>query len=128
VSATKSYSEIYRLGANAPARPLLAAGVVLAVLGMGSFVLLALGDDPGRAWRMFHVNFLFFTGVAQGAIIFAATQKITKGVWSGPIIRFAEASTTCFPGSSIRRRRGATGSPSGGCSGVTWSHSSRCSG
>jgi hypothetical protein len=97
VSATKSYSEIYRLGANAPARPLLAAGVVLAVLGMGSFVLLALGDDPGRAWRMFHVNFLFFTGVAQGAIIFAATQKITKGVWSGPIIRFAEAAALFLP-------------------------------
>ena len=39
----------------------------------------------------------FFTGVAQGAVIFAATQKITKGVWSGPIIRFAEAAALFLP-------------------------------
>jgi len=91
VSAQKSYDDIYRRAVNAPAGGLIGAGVVLAVLGLGAFVVLAMGDDPGRAWRMFHINFLFFTGVAQGAIIFAATQKITKGVWAGPIIRFAEA-------------------------------------
>jgi Ni/Fe-hydrogenase subunit HybB-like protein len=91
VSAQKSYDDIYRRAVNAPAGGLLAAGGVLAVLGLGAFVVLVMGDDPGRAWRMFHINFLFFTGIAQGAIVFAATQKITKGVWAGPIIRFAEA-------------------------------------
>ena len=97
MSAKPSYTEIYRRAANAPAGALLAAGAALAVVGLGAFVLLALGDDPGRAWRMFHVNFLFFTGVAQGAIVFAATQKITKGVWSGPVIRFAEATALFLP-------------------------------
>src|SRR5262245_40462094 len=56
-----------------------------------------MGDDPGRAWRIFHVNFLFFTALSQGAIIFAATQKVTKGVWAGPIIRFAEAMVAFLP-------------------------------
>lgn len=97
MSAKSSYTEIYRRAANAPAGAFLAAGAALAVVGLGAFVLLALGDDPGRAWRMFHVNFLFFTGVAQGAIVFAATQKITKGVWSGPVIRFAEATALFLP-------------------------------
>ncbi len=91
------HQEIFRRGTAAPARALLTAGAVLAVLGLGFFVLLALGEDPARAWRMFHVNFLFFTGVAQGAIIFAGSQKIAKGHWSGPIIRFAEAAVAFLP-------------------------------
>jgi hypothetical protein len=89
--------DLYDRGANAPARGMILLGVLLAVLGMGWFVVLANGDDPARAWRMFHVNFLFFTGVALGATVFAATQKITKGVWSGPIIRFAEAGVAFLP-------------------------------
>ena len=97
MSAQKSYTDLYRRGANAPAGAFLAAGAALAVLGLGTFVMLALGDDPARAWRMFHINFLFFTGAAQGAIVFAATQKITKGVWSGPVVRFAEAAALFLP-------------------------------
>ncbi len=93
--------DVYRRAANAPAGPLVAAGAVLAVLGLGVFVALLMGDDPARAWRMFLVNFLFFTGVAQGAVIFAATQKITKGKWSGPILRFAEAAVAFLPISLI---------------------------
>jgi hypothetical protein len=37
------------------------------------------------------VNFVFWTGLAQGLVVFAATQKIAKGHWSGLLIRFAEA-------------------------------------
>jgi hypothetical protein len=56
-----------------------------------------MGDDPARAWRLFLVNFVFFTGLATGGIIFAATQKITKGTWAGSIIRFAEAGVAFLP-------------------------------
>ncbi len=97
MSPGTSRSEIYERAANAPAGGMLGAGAVLAVLGLGLFVALAVGDDPGRAWRMFHVNFLFFTGVATGAIIFAAVHKIVDGVWAGPIVRFAEAAVAFFP-------------------------------
>jgi len=101
VTAQKRYEEIYRRGANAPTGGFFVAGLVLAVLGLGTFVVLALGGDPGRAWRMFLINFLFFTGVSQGAVVFAATQKITKGVWAGPIIRFAEAAVLFLPFSIV---------------------------
>jgi hypothetical protein len=96
-----AHSELYRRGVDAPTGGLLVVGAALALLGLGLFVTLILGDDPGRAWHTFHINFLFFTGAAQGAIIFAAIQKVTKGVWAGPIIRFAEAAVAFLPVSLI---------------------------
>jgi Ni/Fe-hydrogenase subunit HybB-like protein len=89
--------EVYKRGLNPPTQGFILAGVALAVIGLVLFVMLIMGDDPGRAWRMFHVNFLFFTGFSVGAIIFAATQKIAKGNWSGPIVRFAEAAVAFLP-------------------------------
>jgi hypothetical protein len=97
VSPAASHEEAYRRAARAPTAGLLVLGAALAVIGLGLFVVLALGSDPDRAWRMFLVDFLFFTGVAAGAVIFAATQKITKGTWAGPIIRFAEAGVAFLP-------------------------------
>ena len=92
-----SHADVRQLGLDAPAGTMLAAGAVLAVVGFGVFVALLLGDDPGRAWRTYHINFLFFTGLSQGAIVFAATQKASKGVWAGSIIRFAEATVAFLP-------------------------------
>ncbi len=97
MSGSERHQEIYRRGTEAPAGGMVAAGAVLAAVGVVLFVVLLLGDDPGRAWRTFHINFLFFTGVAQGAIIFAAIQKVTGGKWAGPIVRFAEAGVAFLP-------------------------------
>jgi Polysulphide reductase, NrfD len=97
MSAITSHDDAYRRGASAPAGSLLAVGAVLAVVGLGLFVVQVLGDDPARAWRMFLVDFMFFTGLATGAVIFAATQKMTHAVWSGPVIRFAEAGVAFLP-------------------------------
>jgi hypothetical protein len=82
---------------DAPARGFQLAGAVLAVVGLALFAFLLAGDDPARAWRAYHINFLFFTGLATGGIVFAATQKLAKGVWAGPIIRFAEAGVAFLP-------------------------------
>ncbi len=90
-------SEIYKRGLNAPVRGFVVGGVALAAVGLLLFVVLLAGDDPARAWRAFHLNFLFFTGFSIGAIVFVATQKITKGHWSGPIVRFAEATVAFLP-------------------------------
>ncbi|MDH3497276.1 MAG: polysulfide reductase NrfD [Gemmatimonadota bacterium] len=97
MSLATSHQEAYRRAATAPVGGLMVLGAALAVFGLGLFVLLAMGDDPARAWRMFLVNFVFFTGLAAGAVIFAAAQKITKGVWAGSIIRFAEAGVAFLP-------------------------------
>ena len=64
----------------------------LAILGLILFVMSLRSDEAARAWQLFHVNWLYFTGLAGGSVAFAAVQKITNAKWSGLVIRFAEAS------------------------------------
>ena len=97
----ENHQELFRRGTQAPAGPMLAAGLILAIVGVTIFVLQVTGDDPARGWRIFLVNFLFFTGIAVGANIFAAIQKVVKSRWSGAIIRFAEATVSFLPVSLI---------------------------
>jgi hypothetical protein len=73
----------------------------LAALGLILFVTALLSDQAGRAWQLFHVNWLYFTGLAGGSIAFTAVQKITNAKWSGLVIRFAEASVAFLPVSLI---------------------------
>ncbi|HXV87012.1 MAG TPA: NrfD/PsrC family molybdoenzyme membrane anchor subunit [Gemmatimonadales bacterium] len=92
-----NHREAYRRAAQAPAGPLVRGGALLAVLGMGLFAILLLGDDPARAWRAYHVNFLFFTGISLGGVVFSAAFRVTKGAWAGPMVRFAEAGAAFLP-------------------------------
>jgi hypothetical protein len=75
----------------------LGVGAGLAVLGLILFIGALGGDDAPRAWQLFHVNWLYFTGLAGGSVAFAAVQKITNAKWSGLVIRFAEASVAFLP-------------------------------
>ena len=62
------------------------------------------GEAAARAWQLFHVNWLYFTGLAGGSVAFAAVQKITNAKWSGLVIRFAEASVAFLPVSLLGLR------------------------
>jgi hypothetical protein len=75
----------------------LGVGGGLAVLGLILFLMSLGGGDAPRAWQLFHVNWLYFTGLAGGSIAFVAVQKITNAKWSGLVIRFAEASVAFLP-------------------------------
>ena len=75
-------------------RPLLA---LAAIVGTVAFVLLAHGADPARAWRAYHINWLFWSGLSQAGIIFACSQVIVGAKWSYPIRRMAEASAAFLP-------------------------------
>jgi hypothetical protein len=81
----------------------LGVGAGLTVLGLILFVqaLLAGEDTSVRAWQLFHVNWLYFTGLAGGSVAFAAVQKVANAKWSGLIIRFAEAAVAFLPVSLI---------------------------
>jgi hypothetical protein len=81
----------------------LAVGAGLAILGLILFVRALLGGPAlaDRAWQMFHVNWIYFTGLSAGGVAFAAVQKISHAKWSGMIIRFAEATVAFLPISLI---------------------------
>jgi hypothetical protein len=76
---------------------LLGLGGGLAVLGLILVVTALQGENAVRAWHLFHVNWLYFTGLAGGSVAFVAVQKITNAKWSGLVIRFAEASVAFLP-------------------------------
>lgn len=68
---------------------LLAVGVVAFLTGL----LL----DPGRAWQVYLVNFLFWSGLAQGAVVLAAIYHVVKAGWGPPIRRLAEGMAAFLP-------------------------------
>ena len=77
----------------------LGVGAGLTIFGLILFVqsLSAGADSAVRAWQLFHVNWLYFTGLAAGSVAFAAVQKVTNAKWSGLMIRFAEAAVAFLP-------------------------------
>ena len=72
---------------EAPSRRAAAVGLVLAVVGGVVVASGLLGSDPDRTWWAYHANFVFWAGLAQGMVVFAATQKVAKGHWSGVLNR-----------------------------------------
>lgn len=60
---------------------------VLLYAGAITFLLQIKGPNAQRAWQIFLVNFLFWSSLAQGGIVFAATYDLTKAKW-GPTFRW----------------------------------------
>jgi hypothetical protein len=75
----------------------LGLGGGFTILGAIFFAQALAGGQAARAWQVFHVNWLYFTGLAGGSVAFVAVQKITNAKWSGMIIRFAGASVAFLP-------------------------------
>lgn len=71
-------------------------GIALALIGLTLFLVSLNGADADRAWHLFHVNWVYFTGLTAGSFAFVAVQKITNAKWSGVIIRFSEAAPFFF--------------------------------
>ena len=76
---------------RAPVKAIVAYGALAAIAGGAVFLWALTSGQADRAWQAYHFNFVFFIVVAQALVVFAATQKLAKGHWSGLMIRFAEA-------------------------------------
>lgn len=66
-------------------------GLGLAVVGLALFAYALNSGHSERAWHLFQVNWLFFTGISGGSLALTAVHKIANAKWSGVIIRFAGA-------------------------------------
>jgi Ni/Fe-hydrogenase subunit HybB-like protein len=54
---------------------------VLLYAGAITFLLAIKSEQPQRAWQIFLVNFLFWSGLAQGGLAFAATYYVSGARW-----------------------------------------------
>ncbi|HXI21209.1 MAG TPA: hypothetical protein VNH46_09000, partial [Gemmatimonadales bacterium] len=52
-------------------------GTVLTLLGLILFLVYLAGADADRAWQLFHVNWVYFTGITAGSFALVAVQKVT---------------------------------------------------
>jgi hypothetical protein len=71
---------------------------LLAIVGIASFAMLYLGGHPVSAWEAYLVNLVFFMGIAQGAIMWAAIARTARGhKWFSGLVRYAEALSAFLP-------------------------------
>jgi hypothetical protein len=84
--------------ANPRDLPTILAGIcgLLVLIGLISFVV-GLSQDPATAWRAFHVNFLYFAGLAQGGLVLSCAFVIIGARWAGPIRHVAEGLAAWVP-------------------------------
>jgi hypothetical protein len=59
--------------------------------------LILLGSNPDRAWQAYVSNWLFFTSIAQGAVILCAVTVITKARWNWSVRRVSLAIGAFLP-------------------------------
>ena len=79
----------------------LGVGGGLALLGLILSYRSLTPETSVRAWQLFHVNWVYFTGLMFGSVAVAAAAKITNAKWSGVMLRFSEAAIAFFPVSLI---------------------------
>lgn len=71
--------------------------VVLILIGALVFFIQAAGDHPEKAWQAFLINFLLFSAIAQGGLLFSTLMHTVKAKWSGPLSGLAESFAAFFP-------------------------------
>ncbi len=74
---------------------------VLVVIGGVTFIVGLTSQHPERAWQAYLINFLLWSAIAQGAVLFSTVMHMTNARWSGPLSGLSESFTAFFPLSFI---------------------------
>ncbi len=81
--------------------PLFLTALIAVVIGLIAFGIGLFGPHPERAWQAYLINFLLWSAIAQGGLLFATLMHTTKARWSGPLQGLAESFSAFFPISAI---------------------------
>jgi hypothetical protein len=71
--------------------------VILIIIGLAAFIYGILSPHPEKAWQAYLINFLLWSAIAQGAVLFSAVMHMTKARWSGPLSALSESFAAFFP-------------------------------
>jgi len=63
----------------------------LVLVGLASFAFLLFSGQVKQAWQSYLVNLVFFLGIAQAGIVWAAIARTTRGT------KWASSSSSCSP-------------------------------
>jgi hypothetical protein len=69
---------------------------VLVVVGLLAFVV-RLMQDADSAWISYVTNWLFFTSIAMGSVMFAVATWIVKAKWNWPMRRVSQSGAAFLP-------------------------------
>ncbi len=70
---------------------------LLFLAGLAAFVVGVSGPHSLRAWQAYLTNYVFWTGLSFGAILFVAVLNMTGAFWGRPLKRLAEALGAFLP-------------------------------
>jgi len=71
--------------------------LVLVAVGIAAFLVELFTRHPERAWQAYLINFLVWSAIAQGGLLFSTIMHTTRAKWSGPLSNLSEAFTAFFP-------------------------------
>ena len=71
--------------------------IVLVIIGLAAFIIGVFGNHPEKAWQAYLINFLLWSAIAQGAVLFSAVMHMTRARWSGPLSALSESFAAFFP-------------------------------
>lgn len=80
-----------------------ARGTLWAIVVIGAITFaasLVLGYAQ-RAWQIYYVNFILWTAIAQGGVVFSAAYRMTNGTWGEPFRRTGEGMVSFLPVSFV---------------------------
>src|SRR4030042_2416466 len=69
----------------------------LALVGMILFLLGISGGEAQRAWQAYLINYVFWSGLSFGAVLFVAVLNMSDAMWGRPLKRLAEALGAFLP-------------------------------
>ena len=77
--------------------PIRKVFLALVTVGAVTFLVQLFTRHPERAWQAYFINFLLWSAIAQGGLLFSVVMHVTKARWSGPLASIAESFTAFFP-------------------------------
>ena len=75
--------------------------LIFVAIGVATFIYGLTSEHPERAWQAYLINFLLWSAIAQGAVLFSAVMHMTNARWSGPLSGLSESFAAFFPLSFI---------------------------
>ena len=75
--------------------------IALFIVGTVTFLWGLTSHHPEKAWQAYLINFLLWSAIAQGALLFSAVMHMTRARWSGPLSDLSESFAFFFPVSFV---------------------------